>query len=423
MSGSENKQVQQLVDHLFRHEAGKLVSVISRIFGIAHLDLAEDLVQDTLMEALHRWSVHDIPDNPTAWLMQVAKRKTLNELKRRQTALKNQPHIAQQQISAESIDEAFLETKIEDSQLRMVFVCCHPELPLESQIALTLKSLCGFSVKEVASALLTTTANINKRLYRAKVRFRDLQINLEIPPTHLLPPRVDAVCLSLYLLFNEGYQSSHAQDLIRKDLCMEAIRLATLLANAFPDQTKVAALLALMFLHTARFDARQDVEGAIIILEDQDRSRWDQRLIATGMHYLKKASTGEVLSEYHLEAGIAADHCLAPSMEATDWKSISSQYDLLNRVNPSPIIAFNQAIILRWTEGPQQALLKLEELQTTGKLKKYHLLLAGIGEMQFLMGQNQKARACFLKAKTLTDSIPQQELLDRKILACEIASN
>lgn len=401
-----------------------MVAVISRIFGISHLELAEDIVQDSLLEALHRWSVDRVPDNPAAWLMQVAKRKTLNELKRRQMAEKNQPELLRRlERASESIDEAFLESEIKDSQLRMIFTCCHPDLPMESRIALTLKSLCGFSVKEIASALLTSTANINKRLYRAKVRFRDGSILLEMPPAQQLPHRLNAVYLCLYLLFNEGYHASHSKDLIRKDVCLEALRLTLLLESAFPDQAKIQALLALMFLHMARFEARLDDKGAIVTLEEQDRSRWDRQLIGKGLMCLQKGSRGSELSEYHLEAGIAAVHCMSASLEETNWEQIASQYEVLARIKPSPVIDFNRAIVLRWTKGPAAALQALLDLRERGELKSYNLLPASIATMHFHLGQYEQARASFQEAKALTHSLPQLELLERKIMECEAAAN
>ena len=420
MTDAENIKVPQLVDHLFRHESGKLVAILTRIFGISQLELAEDIVQETLLDALDKWSTRSIPDNPAGWLMQVAKRKTINELNRRQMMQRHEPEIAREQgTQFARIEEYFEDEVITDSQLRMIFVCCHPKLPIESQIALTLKSLCGFSVKEIAHSLLTTVSNINKRLYRARSRFREEGFTLEIPPPAELEDRLNAVCLSLYLLFNQGYQSSESEHLIRRDLCLEAISLCTLLVEAFPGESRIPALLSLMYLHAARFEARLDVDGAIVLLEDQDRSLWDKRLISAGLRYLQQASHGDHLTEYHLEAGIAATHCLAPNMDQTDWHRIAAQYDLLRQIKPTPIVDFNRAIVSYWTKGPTFALESLLKLQVSGHLQKYHLLPAGIGVMYNKLGQFEEARASFMEAKALTNSVQQRILLDRRIRECE----
>ena len=409
------EQVQQLVAHLFRHEAGRIVSVLTRIFGLNQIELAEDIVQDTLMEALHVWSTKDIPTNPPAWLMQVAKRKTINHLKRQRVDQQYRISILTSGPDLEQLDEIFLDHEIKDSQLRMIFTCCHPANPIASQIALTLKTLCGFSVRELAHALLTTDANINKRLLRAKQAFRNQQIQYEIPSGEALIPRLDAVLLTLYLLFNEGYHSSHHQQLIREDLCAEAIRLGLLLTAQLQYPPKACALLALMYFQAARFDARLDQTGAIILLEEQNRELWDKELIQLGTWYLSKSASGEVLSEYHLEAGIAAEHCLAESYEQTNWQRISDQYEILSHIKPSPIIELNRAITLSKIQGPELALDILHKLKDGGKLNQYYLLPASIGELYIQMGDLARARDYLLDARTLAQSPFEKALLDRKI--------
>src|SRR5579863_5523045 len=289
--------VQALVDHLFRHEAGRMVAILTRLFGIHNLELAEDIFQDTLHQALKDWTVGPIPDNPSGWLMVVAKRKAINAVRRerlhRSFARDMDALLKSEWTTAYTMDHVFLEAEIKDSQLRMIFTCCHPALPMEGQLALTLKTLCGFNIAEIAAAMLTTESNINKRLYRVKEKIRNEEIPFTVPAGHQLLPRLDAVLLVIYLLFNEGYNSSGDNAVIRQDLCLEAIRLAMLLTekpvtNEYPP---VYALLALLCLHSARFEARLDI-NSLIVLEEQDRGLWNQQLITRGLQFLSKSAAG-----------------------------------------------------------------------------------------------------------------------------------
>ena len=409
--------VNALVDHLFRHEAARLLAILTRIFGPAHLELAEDIVQDTLAAALDNW-VARIPDNPAAWLTQVAKRKALNELKRQRTIQKHQTLVGETYgTTVARIEEIFLDREIQDSQLRMIFTCCHPALSLDSQIALTLKILCGFSAREITQALLTREDTIQKRLYRAKEKIRAGEIAFTIPAGDELKERLEAVCLVLYLLFNEGYNSSHPQLLIRKDLCAEAMRLTLLLCRHFTDRTELYALLSLMCFHTARFDARLDRHGAIVIFEEQDRTLWNRALITQGLHYLRK-STGDELTEYHLEAGIAAEHCLAASFAETDWKTIYHHYELLYGLKKNPIIKLNMAIVYSQLTSAEQAIQRLEELLADRELDNYYLLPATLGVLYQKTEKYEAAQRYFTQAKALTNSIQEIEFFDKKIMEC-----
>lgn len=414
MTDSDIQNVNQLVDHLFRHEAGRITSILTGIFGLHNMDLAEDIVQETLLDALKQWSVGGIPDNPPAWLMQVAKRKTINSLKRHEHARKHLEHQLTTS-STEDIDQVFLDNEIKDSQLKMIFACCHPELPRESQIALTLKTLGGFSVPEIAHALLTTTANINKRLYRAKQKFREDNIQFELPIDESLHVRLKSVYLNLYLLFNEGYNSSHNEQLIHEDLCVEAIRLLQILTEHMPNQPIAYALLSLMYLHAARFEARLDQQGGIIIFQDQDRSLWDRDMINTGVYYLNKSSSGNELSEYHIEAGIAAQHCLSESYVKTNWKSLYKQYELLLSIKKNPIIELNLAIIISKTEGLTASIQRLKKLEKSNQLKEYYLLPATLATFYLETGNKKDALKYFIKAKQLTKSNTELKFLEEKI--------
>ncbi len=412
------RHTNQVVDHLFRHEASKLVATLTRIFGTINIQMAEDIVQETLITALHHWGSGSIPDNPAAWITQVAKRKALNELKRVKVS-NNFSHTTQNLPNhIENIGPIFLDKEIEDNQLRMIFTCCHPGLSTSSQLALTLKTLCGFGVSEIAKALLTNKATINKRLFRAKQKIRSLEISFEVPSGEALDQRLDNVCIALYLLFNEGYNSSNQDAVICKDLCIEAMRLTKLLVDRFQKESKLKALLALMCLHSARFEARIDNNGTIIIFEDQNRALWNQDLIAKGIQLLSQAAVGDVLSVYHLEAGIAAEHCLSTDFSATNWLSIYQQYDKLYAINNNPLVLLNMAIVKSQTEGIAASLKALEKISTDKKLVNYYLLPMTKGVFYLKINDRQKARACLKQALSLTNSKQEMVFIEAKLNQC-----
>jgi len=414
------QSVDSIVEHLFRNEAGKLVAVLTRIFGPSNIDLAEDVVQETLLAALDNWAPGKIPDNPAAWLTQVAKRKSLNVVKQLKTVQSHRKDLYAADSNYDEASEIFLDSEIQDSQLRMIFTCCHPSLPMESQIALTLKILGGFSIKEIAQALMSNEETITKRLYRAKAKIRSDEIPFDIPSGNKLELRLKGVCLSLYLLFNEGYNSSHPQMFIRKDLCLEAIRLTFLLTQHFDGRAEFYALLALMCFHAARLDARLDREGAIVIFEDQDRSLWNHELISKGFNYLREASKGDRLSEYHLEAGIAAEHCMAKDFKETNWQSIYDQYELLYGLKKNPIIKLNMAIISSQLEGIPKAIHALEELISDKELETYYFLYATLGVFNLKIKDYEKAGGYLSHAKSLTSSEKEQQFLNKRILECQM---
>lgn len=411
-----------LVEHLFRTTAGKMVAALTRLFGTSYIQLAEDIVQDTLITAINHWSTDKIPEQPEAWLWQVAKRKALNEMQRKKMILRHhQGELAGSESHHQEIDTIFLSHEIADSQLRMIFTCCHPSLNTTSQIALTLKTLCGFGIKEVARALLSTPSTINKRLYRAKQKIRQSEIPFLIPSGKKLAPRLEAVCLSLYLLFNEGYNASTGDQLIQKELCLEAMRLTKVLVDHFPEQDTLSALLALMCFHSARFEARLDDKGAIIIFEEQDRSKWNRALITEGILYLSRSTQGSQLSAYHLEAGIAAAHCLADSFAATNWASIKKQYQLLHRLKPNPIILLNLAIIESQLNGKRASLQTLSHLAKAGDLANYYLLPATQGIFSLQLKDYPQALLFLEQALQLTESASEIAFIQQKIQACRVA--
>lgn len=420
-----NQDARVVVDHLFRHEAGRMVAILTRLFGIHNLELAEDVLQDTLHQALVDWSLNSIPDNPAGWLMVVAKRKAINMIKRerhlRHFAADMDALLKSGWTASYTMDQVFLEDEIKDSQLRMIFTCCHPALPAEAQIALTLKTLCGFSIGEIASALLTSESNINKRLYRAKEKIRHEHIDFAVPSPKDLFARLDAVLLVIYLLFNEGYNATGDNQTIRKDMCLEAMRLAMLLTEhpVTSGYPQIYALLALTCFHAARFDARIDNNDGLIILEDQDRNLWDQELIARGAQFLIRSAFGATATTYHLEAAIAAEHCLATSFGNTNWAKIHTYYTALERLKPSSVIKLNLAIITGKKDGPLAAIAALHELEKYRTLKDYYLFYASLGEFYSQTGQKEEAIRYFIQAKTLTRSTAIKEVLDRKIAVCK----
>ncbi len=417
----QEEKVQQLAGHLFRHEAGRMAAVLTRLLGFQNIELAEDIVQDALLKALNTWKYQGIPDNPSAWLYRTAKNKAIDLLRKQQVLKKIEGDLAREFQSewtlAPTVNQLFQENEIEDSQLRMIFACCHPAIPYESQVALTLKTLCGLSVHEIANGFLTTEETIAKRLYRAKEKIRSEKIELEAPSEGLLAARLDAVLHTLYLLFNEGYKSSHPELLLRKDLCAEAIRLCMLLTQqSRTDLPKVRALLALMCFQASRLDARQADDGSIILLKYQNRTLWNVELIARGQSYLNSAASGEELSDYHLEAAIAACHALAPAFKQTDWLQILSLYQLLSKIKPGPIVDLNKAIVTGYVESSQRG---IEELKKINGLEAHHLYHTALGDFYLQVEDHLQAKASYQRALLLTISQKEKQLIEQKIRLCE----
>ena len=412
--------VHQNIDHLFRHESGKLVSVLIKIFGAHNLEMAEDVVQDTLLKALNQWKIKGMPENPSAWLFTVARNNALDII-RREKRIRNFSAGISYLLQSEytlvpTLNEMMTDKEIEDDMLRMMFACCHPSLSVESQVAMILKTLCGFSVAEIAKAFLATGDTIEKRLYRAKQQFREQKIFLEIPGAKELETRLDNVLLAIYLLFNEGYNSTQHEQIIRKDLLQEAMRLAELLANhPLLHSTKIFALLALMCFTNSRNNARVDDSGNIFLMKDQDRSRWDNHLVEKGLAYINLSAQGDELSVYHLEAAIACEHSTAPSYQATNWGNILHYYDLLYRLQPTPVVALNRAIVISKIAGNSKGIEAIESIDHIESLNDYYLLHASLGELHFQLNEKAKAKFYFEKALCLTQSNVEKKLLTEKL--------
>jgi RNA polymerase sigma factor (sigma-70 family) len=415
--------ISQLAEHLFRHEAGKLVSVLTSIFGTERLQLAEDVVQEALLRALQTWPYYGVPKNPAAWLTQTAKNLALDVLRREKTFRgKEAAIVATIETEPAANELGSFDQEIKDERLRMMFVCCHPLIAQEAQVALALKTLCGFSSAEIARAFLSGEAAIEKRLVRARQKIREARIAFEIPPADELSRRLDAVLQTIYLLFNEGYKASSGEKLVRQELCEEAIRLATLLAgHPSGDHPKTQALLALMLLNAARFSTRVDEEGNILRLKEQDRSAWSQPMIARGMFHLSRAASGEEVSVYHLQAGIAACHCAAPDYHSTDWHQILSLYDRLIQLDDSSVIALNRAVAVAQVYGPAAALEALESIKDREPLDSYYLYYAVRAEFESALN-NLKAAAGHLRtAMQLTELKSEHSFLSRRLQECEVA--
>jgi len=414
--------VSQLVEHLFRHESGKMVATLTRIFGIEHLNLAEDVVQEALSRALQTWPYRGVPENPSAWIMRASRNLALDVIRRQTTFRAKEAEIArliERDVSAPETAN-FSENEIADDRLRMMFVCCHPVIPAEAQVALALKTLCGFSVTEIGRAFLTSEAAIAKRLTRAKQKIQEARIPFEIPVGVELARRLDSVLQSLYLLFNEGYKASSGEKLVRDELCQEAIRLTELLANhPAGNQPETHALLALMLLNAARFAAREDPHGNLLRLQEQDRTRWDQMTIARGMSHLRESAAGDGLSEYHLQAGIAVCHAMAIDYESTDWERILSLYDRLMEFDDSPVVALNRAVAVANVHGPKAGLEAVRAIRGREKLDAYHLFYSVIGELEMRLNHHGAAAREFRKAFELAATKSERAFLLKRLQACE----
>lgn len=411
-----------VVDHLFRHQAGQVVATLTRIFGTRYLDLAEDVVQETLVQALRQWPTRGIPDAPGGWLLVVARRHAIDAL-RRERALR-----ARQDELIPALESALVETHLDidaqdhqlwDDQLRMLFTCCSPQLSRDAQVALTLKALGGFSVGEIARAFLAQEATIAQRLVRAKRTLRSHKVDFFALTPDDVAARLESVLDVVYVLFNEGYSAHVGANLVRHELVAEAVRLTTLLArHPVEAAPRVHALLALMLLQSARLPARTDDAGDLILLEDQDRARWDGRMIAVGLQELALSAQGDTLSRYHLEAEIAACHAVAPDYAATDWRRILACYDALVALTGSPVVALNRTVALARLHGPARGVAALEEARADPAIASYYLLHATLGDLWRQLGEWSQAAHCYEQALRLATTAPEQRFLTRRIALC-----
>lgn len=411
-------------EHLFRHEFGRLVTALTRIFGLQNVALAEDVVQDTFCRALEVWKLRGVPENPSAWLMASAKNRAIDLIRRERTARKLLPQLEgaleSEWTLVPTVNNAFDVETIADDELRMIFSCCHPELSESTQIALTLSVFSGFTANEIAAALLSKRAAIEKRIERGKKTLAASQRLFDLTDEEL-PERLSAVQRVIYLTFNEGYHGASPKAAIRTELCLEAMRLGALLLEHDVVATPSSyALCALMSFHAARLRARIDGSGELVSLFDQDRSLWNKESIARGVRLLERAATGSDASEYHLEAAIAAVHCSAPNAQATDWKQIVWLYDLLMQLAPSPVVALNRAIAISYRDGPETGIAAIRAIAENERLAAYPFYSAALGELEMRNGNLEEAKRQFDAALALARNATERRFLAAKSQGCFI---
>lgn len=420
MNQPQPAEVNRVVEHFFRHKAGQLVATLTRIFGPGHLDLAESMVQEALLKACETWSYKGIPENPGGWITTVAKNQALDWIRREKRFQEKEAEIVRW-YESHAAEENSAVGAIDD-QLRLMFVCCHPSLSRKAQVALTLKTIGGFSAGEIARAFLSQEEATRKLLTRAKQTIRDEDVSFNLPPFHELAARLDTVLEILYLIFNEGYNAHEGERLIRRDFCDEAIRLTSLFLHVslsnLPKLPTIKALLALLLLQSSRIPARLDAEGNLITLAEQDRSRWDQKRIALGLQYLREAATGDELSVYHLQAHIAACHAMAPSYAKADWPRLRDYYDQLLQLAPNPVVALNRAVATSMIDGCEAGLQELQALAEEPILQKYYLLPATVADFYRQLQNPPKAREYYEKALTLAGNDTEKRFLEKRIRDC-----
>ena len=415
--------VDVLVAHLFRREAGRIASRLTRVFGTHRLDVIEDAVQYALLQALQHWPYQGIPESAHAWLTRVASNRALDVVRADRKlhsldiddAVSMQKSVAALTVAAAQ-DRLKFSQEIDDEQLALMFVCCHPAVPRAASVTLTLKVVCGFGVAEIARAFLTNEAAIAQRLVRAKRLIREQRIGFEVPGPEALPERLDPVLEVLYLFFTEGYAPTTGDCLINEDLCAEAIRLTALLAeNPATSRPECHALVALMLFQSARFASRTDAAGDLLLLEAQDRALWDRSMIALGMRHLLDAAAGERLTPYHVQAEIAAIHVAASSLGDTPWERILELYDLLLEMQPTVVVSLNRAIAVGKVEGPAAGLAALTTIADDAALQRYPFLPAAEGEFLRNLGRDDDAETCFERALQFARTEPEQRFIERKL--------
>lgn len=414
----------RLVEHFFRHESGRLIAGLVRGFGAHRLELVEDAVQGALAAAVSTWPKDGVPDNPSAWLTRVAKNRVLDELRRARSRDESLSFDEGESASAppESFATRYTE-EIYDDELRMLYVCCDDELSSKMQLVLSLKLLCGFSTQEIAARLFVSDANVQKLLERGRDRLKGAYDPVErafnAPESAAISQRTPAVLKVIYLLFNEGYSSMKPDQIIRTELCHEALRLGEILAkHPLSGCPEADALLALMLFHAARLKSRVDEAGELLLLEEQDRSQWDATLIRQGMHFLWKSGRGDSFSRYHAEAAVMVEHCIAPSFEETRWSEIVALYEALERLEPSPLHCLNRAIALSEWKGPEAGLALLNEMKPPSWLTGYYLWDATQGELSRRCGRFEEAELFLLRSLEAVPTESERRVFERKLKRC-----
>jgi RNA polymerase sigma-70 factor, ECF subfamily len=413
MPERSSEQIRELLDSLYRVDSGRILATLIRLLG--DFDLAEEAMHEAFAVALSLWSTSGVPGNPRPWLISTARFKAIDSLRRRARFDASQGELVRyleaQSSSAEKSNE---EDSLEDDRLRLIFTCCHPSLAPEAHVALTLREVCGLTTEEIAKAFLTTPRTLAQRIVRAKAKIREAKIPYEVPTPQELPERLSAVLQVVYLVFNEGYSAAAGAEVTRAELTGEAIRLGRLLAELQPEP-EVMGLLALMLLHESRRAARTSTSGELILLENQDRSRWNREQIAEGVTLLEKALQSRRFGSYTLQAGIAAVHAQAESVAATDWRQIVALYDQLVRVQPSPVVQLNRAVAIAMRDGPEAGLAHIEAVLEHGELANYYLAHSARADMYRRLGRTVEARSAYEKALALTQQEPERQFLQERI--------
>jgi len=417
MSEHSTEQIREVLDSLYRVDSRRILATLIRLLG--DFDLAEEAMHEAFAAALSVWPSSGVPGNPRPWLISTARFKAIDTLRRRARFDASQNELARyleaQSNSAESCNE---EDSLEDDRLRLIFTCCHPSLPPEARVALTLREVCGLTTEEIAKAFLTTPRTLAQRIVRAKAKIRDAQIPYEVPTPQELPERLGAVLQVVYLVFNEGYSAAAGAEVTRAELTGEAIRLGRLLTELRPEpevDPEVIGLLSLMLLHESRHAARTSPTGELILLEHQDRSRWNREQIAEGVALLEKALKSRRFGSYTLQAAIAAVHAEAESVAATDWRQIVALYDRLAEIQPSPVVQLNRAVAIAMRDGPESGLAHIDAALEDGELANYYLAHSARADMYRRLGRTAEARSAYEKALALTQQEPERQFLQERI--------
>ena len=400
------------VDEVYLAESRRVLATLIRLLG--DFDIAEEALQEAFAAAVEQWPRDGMPASPRAWLVSTGRFKAIDAIRRRARFDASQTELAERLAAEAVVAEPRESGEIEDDRLRLIFTCCHPALPPEAQVALTLREVCGLTTEEIARAFLITPSTLAQRIVRAKAKIRDARIPYEVPSRVELPDRLDAVLHVVYLVFNEGYAASSGESLTRADLSAEAIRLGRLLLDLLPEP-EAMGLLALMLLHESRRAARTSATGEVILLEQQDRSRWSRALIAEGTALVERSLASRRIGPYTLQAAISAVHAEAPTAAATDWAQIVGLYDVLLRADPSPVVELNRAVAVAMRDGPAAGLALIDALLAKGALAEYHLAHSARAELCRRLGRTADARASYERALALARQEPQRRFLERRL--------